>query len=100
MATDRPHRRLPLRDLITHAEKSSRTVVEHLQSEVLAQIAEFRELSRPVRRKSHYPRLVALQNALNNLQTVNTDMQTLASDLHSQLEEIRERAKREPMNRM
>jgi len=66
----------------------------------LAQISDFRDLSRPVRRRTHYPTLFSLQNALKTLAASNEAAQKLADDLREQMEEIRDRAQREKVNRV
>jgi hypothetical protein len=100
MASDKPFRRLSLRELASHAEKSSHALISLLQSTVLAQVSEFRDLSRPVRRRTHYPTLFAVHNALQTLLATSTEAQKLANDLHEQLEELKERAQREKLNRV
>jgi hypothetical protein len=99
MAQDKPFRRLTLRELTAHAEKSAHAVIDHLESTLLVQISDFRDLSRPVRRRTHYPALVAVNNALKNLMAVATETQALANELREQLEEIYDRANRERINR-
>jgi C4-dicarboxylate-specific signal transduction histidine kinase len=100
MVTDKPVRRMTLRQLLTHAEKCCRDLIEHVQTNVLTRVADFRDLSRPVRRRSHYPALVALQNALKKLLEVHEEAQALGEYLGEHLEAIREHASRERVNRM
>jgi hypothetical protein len=100
MALERPARRMTLRQLLTHSEKCSRDLTEHLQMTLLPQVSDFRDLSRPVRRRSHYPTLVALQNALKKVVAAREEAVALANYLHEQLEEIRQHAKRERVNRL
>jgi hypothetical protein len=100
MPLEKPARRMTLRQLLTHAEKCSRDLIEHLQTTLMSQVSDFRDLSRPVRRRSHYPTLVAVQNALKKLLAAREEAKVLADYLHEQLEAIREHAKRERVNRM
>ena len=67
MVIERPVRRMTLRQQLTHAEKCSRDVIEHINGNLLPSISDVRVLSRPVRRRSHYPTMVSLSNALNKL---------------------------------
>ena len=99
MVTDRPAHRMTLRQLLIHAEKVSRDLFEQINATLLPRVADFRDLSRPIRRKSHYPTLISLMNSLNKLEQVNTEIQTLVEYLGDQLEEIREHARRERTNR-
>jgi hypothetical protein len=92
-------RRMTLRQLLTHSEKCSRDLIEHFQATVLPKISDFRDLSRPVRRKSHYPTLVALLNAMNKLQQIGEETQQLTDYLLERLKDIREHARRERVNR-
>jgi C4-dicarboxylate-specific signal transduction histidine kinase len=99
MAVDRPARRMTLRQLLTHSEKCSRDLAEHLHSTLLPRNTDCRELSRPIRRRSHYPTAIALLNALQKLVQAEQEAEALADYLHDQLAEIRDHAKREKVNR-
>jgi hypothetical protein len=99
MLTDRPQRRMTLRQLLTHSEKCVRDLIEHLNSVVLPRAQDFRDLSRPIRRRSHYPTLLALHNALQRLSESGAEAQQMADYVLELLEEIREHAKRERINR-
>ncbi len=90
---------MTLRQLLTHSEKSVRDLIDHTQSGVLATIIDFRDLTRPVRRKSHYPTLLATLNALNRLLLVHKELQTKTEYIHERLEEIREHARKERLGR-
>jgi hypothetical protein len=96
---DRPQRRMTLRQLMTHSEKVVRDLVEHLNTVLLPREQDFRDLSRPVRRRSHYPTLLALHNARNKLQAAGNETQQMADYLLELLTEIRDHAKRERINR-
>lgn len=91
----RPLRRLPLRDLLTDAEKRSRDLVEQVHVTFLSRAADLRELSRPVRKRSHFPTVNALLNALQKLTTTAQESEELMNYLQQELEEIRDHAKRE-----
>jgi hypothetical protein len=99
MPTDKPTRRLPLRDLLTDAEKRTRDLIEHMATTWLARTADLRDLSRPVRKRSHYPTFVALQNAIQKMGKTDQETDELLSVLMSELEEIGEHARRERLNR-
>jgi hypothetical protein len=99
MALEKTYRRLPLRDLMTDAEKRSRDVAEHLNTTWMIRVTDLRDLSRPVRRKSHYPTLLALQNALQRLVGLTSETGDLVEYLERQLTEIRDHARRERLNR-
>ena len=99
MVVERPARRMTLRQLLIHAEKCSRDLFEQINATLLPRVADFRDLSRPLRRKSHYPALIALMNSLNKLEQLNIEVQNLVEYLGDQLEEIREHARRERTNR-
>lgn len=99
MAVDRPARRMTLRQLLTHSEKCDRDLGDHLHTTLLPRNTDCRELSRPIRRKSHFPTVVALLNALQKLVQADQEAQVLSDYLYQQLEEIRDHAKREKVNR-
>ena len=99
MALEKTYRRLPLRDLMTDAEKRSRDVAEHINSTWLTRVTDLRAPSRPVRRKSHYPTLLAMQNALQRTVELTRETSELIEYLERQLTEIRDHARRERLNR-
>jgi hypothetical protein len=99
METNRPGRRLTLRQLLTHVEKCSRDLIEHCQATLLTDISDLRDLSRPVRRRSHYPTMLAVQNSVKKLAEANEEAKVLVDYLQEQLQEIREHARRERVNR-
>jgi hypothetical protein len=96
---EKPTRRMTLRQLLIHSEKCSRDLIEQINATLMPRIADFRDLSRPVRRKSHYPTLISVMNSLAKLEQANTEIQNLVEYLGDQLEEIREHARRERINR-
>ncbi len=100
MGIERPVRRMTLRQQLTHAEKCSRDVIEHINGNLLPSVSDVRDLSRPVRRRSHYPTMVSLSNALNKLQRAGVEITQILEYLHGQLQEIREHARRERVNRL
>jgi hypothetical protein len=91
---------MTLRQLLTHSEKCARDLLEHIQVTLLAQVSDFRDLSRPVRRRSHYPTMLAMGNALKKLLAAGDEAESLAAYLQEQLSEIREHARRERVNRL
>jgi hypothetical protein len=99
MAVEKTYRRLPLRDLMTDAEKRSRSLAEDISSTWLTKVSDLRDLSRPLRRKSHYPTLLALQNALQKVVQMTAETAELIDYLERQLNEIRDHARRERLNR-
>ncbi len=96
---ERPQRRMTLRQLLTHSEKVVRDLIDHLNTVMLPRQQDFRDLSRPVRRRSHYPTLLALHNSLQKLHESGGEVQQTAEYLLELLQEIRDHAKRERINR-
>ncbi len=96
---EKTYRRLPLRDLLTDAEKRSRDLAEHFHVTWLARAVDLHDLSRPLRRRSHYPTLLALLNALQKLLQTSDETEVLVDHLNRELEEIRDHARRERINR-
>jgi cell division protein FtsB len=99
MITERSFRRLPLRDLMTDAEKRTRDLNEHFNVTWLARVADLRDLSRPIRKRSHYPTLHALQNALQKTVETNDETRQLIDYLVQELTAILEHARREQLSR-
>ncbi len=92
---ERPSRRMTLRQQMTHVEKMTRDMIEHINSTYVTNVADLRDLSRPVRKKSHYPTLVAMSNSLNKVAQSTTETSEFLDYLLEQLQEIRDHAKRE-----
>lgn len=92
-------RRLPLRQLLASSDKAARELAELVHTHLLPRIADFRDLSRPVRRKSQFPTLVAFQNGLRRMMEANEQMKTMLSVLQEHLDVIRDHAQKEKLNR-
>jgi hypothetical protein len=99
MVVERPTRRMTLRQLLTHSEKCTRDLIEHVQATMLPRVTDFRDLNRPVRRRSHYPTIVALLNSMNKVEQSSEEIQNMANYLLERLQEIREHARKERINR-
>jgi hypothetical protein len=99
MPNDKPMRRLPLRDLLTDAEKRTRDLLDHMTGSWLSRASDLRELSRPLRKRSSYPTLQSLQNAIHKMVHVSQETEALVTMLIHELDEINEHARRERLNR-
>jgi len=95
MGAEKPLRRMPLRQLLTHSEKVTRDLIEHLRATLGPCISEFRELSRPVRRRSSYPSMVTIRNGLKKLQQSSDEANEMVTYLMSRPEEIHNHGKRD-----
>jgi len=91
---------MTLRQLLTHSEKCARDLIELVQTGFLTRIADFRDLSRPVRRRSHYPSLLALQNSLRKVLESVEQNKELTKLLNEHMEAIRDHANKERVNRL
>lgn len=100
MKGERSGKRMTLRELLTHAEKCTRDLIEHVQANVQTHAADLRDLTRPVRRRSHYPTLLAVQNALNTCAQSTEEAMVLCDYLYEQMASIRDSARREAMTRL
>ena len=100
MPMDKPTRRLPLRDLMTDAEKRTRDLAsDKIGTAWLSLVTDLRDLSRPVRKRSPYPSLVALHNAIEKVLTMHAETAESIDYLLHELDEIRDHASRERLNR-
>jgi hypothetical protein len=99
MGLEKPSRRMTLRQLMTHSEKCTRDLIEHVQASYLSSVSDYRDLNRPVRRRSHYPTMVALTNSQHKVEQACEEAQNMANYLLERLQEIHEHAKRERVNR-
>ncbi len=92
-------RRMTLRQLLTSAEKCAGDLAQQLQSTLLSRATDCRDLTRPIRRRSHYPTLIALSNAVIRLQQADEEVEVLVDYLLEQMEAIREAARKERIRR-
>jgi hypothetical protein len=99
MAIEKSPRRLPLRDLLTDAEKRTRDLLERFHQTLREYVDDLRDLSRPSRKKSAYPTLVALRNSLTRFLEADTATSLMLETLNQELEIIREHAQREKLAR-
>lgn len=100
MGAEKPIRRMTLRQLLTHSEKCARDLMDLVHTNFLGRVSDFRDLSRPVRRRSHYPTMLAMHNALRKLTESAEQLQILSDFLNEHLDAIRDHANREKVNRM
>src|SRR5947209_3604292 len=99
MSSEKPLRRLPLRQVLASCDKVSRELSELVHTHLMQRLADCRDLSRPVRRRSHYPSVTALQNGLRRLHEAHDQAQVLLTALSDHLDAIREHAQREQTSR-
>ncbi len=96
---DKALRRLPFRKLLASSDKTARDLAELVHTHLLPRVADFRDLSRPVRRKSHFPTMVAFHNGLRRMMEANDQLQEMIVNLQEHLDAIRDHAQREKLNR-
>ena len=99
MSSDKPLRRLPLRQLLANSDKTSRELLETVHTSLIQRIVDFRDLSRPVRRRSQYPTIHSLQNGLRRLNEAHEQVQAQLASLIDHLDAIRDFANREQSSR-
>jgi hypothetical protein len=90
---------MTLRDLLTDVEKKARDLADDLGINLLSRVEDLHDLSRPLRRKSHYPTMLALHNAVEKVLTAHQETDQALETLTAELDEIREHARRERLNR-
>jgi len=96
---DKALRRLPLRKLLASSDKTTRDLAERVHTHMLPRINDFRDLSRPVRKKSAFPTVVAFQNGLRRMVESYEQVQAMIEVLQEHLDAIRDHAQREKLNR-
>lgn len=99
MAVERSGRRLPLRDLLTDAQKRTRDLLDKVGVTWINRITDLRELSRPHRKRSPYPTLIALHNVIHEMLQLHEETAESLDTLIHELDEIRDHALRERMGR-
>jgi hypothetical protein len=91
----RPRRRVPLQELFTQSDKHAHALREWLQNTLYSSLSEMSELSRPRRKHSAYPKLVALQNGLENLHNTATELRQNGASMLEWLHQIDENVQRQ-----
>jgi hypothetical protein len=86
---DRQLRRLPLRQLMTHSLKDAHDLAEQLRTDLGPLLSEFRTLSRPNRKRSSYPTMTAMRNALAKVRRASEEMQRMTQQMEECLQEIK-----------
>jgi hypothetical protein len=99
MSNERALRRLPLRQLLTSSEKCTRDTIELVNTHFLDRLADCRELTRPVRRRTHYPTMTALQNGLRRLKDMAEQLTALNNLLLEHLDAVRDHGQKEKLGR-
>ena len=95
MATDhRPVERLTLRQLLTQASRLTHELSEIANKTYQSRLTDLHELSRPTRRKSHFPTVVALHNGVQHYCESAQEILDLIALLEEHLAAIREQANR------
>ena len=89
MTVERQTRSLSLEQTLKHAEECTRALIKQLQNTVALRLGDFNDLSRPVRRRSHYPTHLVMDHALKRVEQANAEARTLTEYLLKQLLEIR-----------
>lgn len=95
MALEKTTRRMTLREMLIHSEKSARDIADRMQVNFLAHLTEFRKLNRPIRQKSQYPTFVAVHNSMKKLNASAAEMEEMVQQLLEMLQEISRLAQRE-----
>lgn len=94
MVADRPIERMTLRELLTHAGKLTRDLSELANSPHQKCISDLHELSRPTRRKTQYPSIVSLQNAVHRYAESTRELNAMIATIEEHLQAIWEQANR------
>lgn len=94
MAISKPTRRMTLLELLVHTEKYCHDLREQFRVNFWPALSEFRDLSRPVRKRSHFPTMVAMQNGLKAVNEAGKDLDQMVEYMLEWLEEILDHAHR------
>lgn len=99
MKIEKSTKRMTLREHLTHTEKCARDLAEHFKESLVPTTAEYRDLSRPVRKRSAFPTRMSLQNMLTKLEQSGTEAMMLTGYVLEELRTIAETTKREVQSR-
>lgn len=99
MALGKPTRRMTLLQLLVHTEKYTHDIREQFRVGFWASLSEFHDMTRPVRKRSHFPTLGALKNHLNQLLDACKEVDQVVNQLEEWMSEILDHARREQARR-
>lgn len=94
MVSDRPVARMTLRQLMTQAGRLTRDISELASKSFQTRLHDLHDLSRPTRRKSQYPQVVALQNGVQNYAKTARELFDMLDSLDEHIQAIRDQALR------
>jgi hypothetical protein len=94
-----PHR-MTLRDLLIHTEKMARDITESVHCQFTPKVTEFRDLARISRKKSVYPTLHTIDNAMHRVEVSVEELRKLLASVEANVGAIAERIRRERLDRM
>lgn len=94
MVSERPLNRLPLRDVLAQASRLMHEIAEFANKTYQNGVTDLHELSRPARKKSHFPTVVALENGLIHYEANGKELDRLLASLEDHIKVIREQGNR------
>jgi hypothetical protein len=92
-------RRMTLLQLLVHTEKYTHDLREQFRVNFWPSLSEFHDMSRPVRKRSGFPTLVALRNGLERVLEASKDLEKMVDNLATWTDEILDHARREQARR-
>jgi len=99
MVAERSLDRLPLRQILSQASRLAHDIAEIANKTFQNRLNDLHELSRPARKKSHFPTVVALQNGVAHYGESSKELLDLLKSLDEHLQAIREQANRARIER-
>jgi len=99
MVVERPLDRLPLRQILSQASRITHEISEITNKTFQTRLNDLHELSRPTRKKSHFPTIVALQNGVHHYEQSSKELLALLKSLEDHLQAIRDQANRARVER-
>lgn len=94
---EKPKRRMTLQELLVQVEKYTHDFEEYMRLNVQPCLSDLREMSRPRRKQSPYPKVVAVQNSVANLRETSAEVARMSAAMmewFAQLDEHVQRAQR------
>ncbi|MFO0946172.1 MAG: hypothetical protein U1D30_09540 [Planctomycetota bacterium] len=85
-------RRIPLREVLNHAEHRTRELVDHLRTDIAPTVTELHQLTRPKRKKSPYPSIRSVCNLEERLRHAVERAEQITAEIEACIAAIEERA--------
>lgn len=89
MTVEKQTQPMSLEQVLSRASDCARALARHLQSTMVLRLADFHDLSRPIRQRSRYPTFIVMEHGLQRVEEAHTHVRALTQYLERQMTTIK-----------